>query len=180
MARRSAVSLGAVSLLVVLSACAENPLAPRPGTIARVPDGQLALRAVATGGGAAGSTLTVVVKLETGARTSSVGSYAVRLAYDTTALRFIGAAPVMATAGSMAAANLSRPGEVAVAGAAVSGFVTGALAEVTFEVRDARAARGLALEVLELTNVAAATLTDRVATDGAADAIPVRVARKGW
>jgi hypothetical protein len=97
--------------------------------------------------------LVVTAALSAEADPARVGGYTLRLAYDTTALRFIDEE----SQGSGIAAVYDAGGEIRVAAASLSGFADGVLLRATFQLRKA-APGGMMLVIDELNGM---DLSDR-------------------
>jgi hypothetical protein len=100
---------------------------------------------------AIGSRFTVSVRARRGAAVGRIGSFTLRVAFDTSRLRFVEAS--RSTEG-MVMTNVARPGELVAAGASAEGFTTEELLVATFTAVSADAVESLALTVSELNSVA--------------------------
>jgi len=89
----------------------------------------------------------LVVSVQAAAKQGIVGSYTVRIIYDSTALRYDGEVPMNDT--RLRASN-SSPGLLRLAGAAPTGFADGRLATYRFAVLRLNSARTLSLVVDEM------------------------------
>ena len=118
---------------------------------------------------AIGSRFTVTVRTRRGSAVGPVGSFTVRIAFDTMRLRFHEAAR---SDQGMVMANLAGPGLLIAAGASASGFASDDLLVATFDALSADAVKTLALTVTEMNSASFAdqrSLT-RVARDVYQDA----------
>jgi len=142
------------ALAIVASACADNtktsnqlptaPMGVAPGSVS-------AYVAVSNPNAGVGSRVTVSVRARRGSSVGPIGSFTIRLAYDSTKLRFVESAR---SAQGMVMANGERAGVVLAAGAAAEGFTDDVLLSSTFEVRAANALKTFELGVTELNSVA--------------------------
>lgn len=139
---------------IAAAACADNtrttnqvptaPMGVAPGSVS-------AYIAVSNPNATVGSRVTVSVRARRGTSVGPIGSFTIRVAYDSTKLRFVEAAR---SEQGMVMANGERAGAVLAAGAAAEGFSDDVLLTSTFEVIGANALRTLELGVTELNSVA--------------------------
>ena len=142
------------ALALVAAACADNtkasnqmptaPMGVAPGSVS-------AYVAVSNPNPAIGSRVTVSVRARRGTSVGPIGSFTIRLAYDSTKLRFVESAR---SAQGMVMANGERRGVVLAAGAAAEGFGDDVLLSSTFDVLGSGALKTLELGVTELNSVA--------------------------
>ena len=139
------------ALAVVLAACTE-----RPATVPAVPQRAEAAHLVLSDSAArVGATMDVFAQASA-TSPAAVGSFTMRIRFDTTFLRLEGELPL--DDGAMRASNASA-GQVRIAGAAQQGFAGGRLAALRFTVLRANAAQALQLVVDEMHTVERAAVT---------------------
>ena len=145
-------TLAALALATV--ACTDNtkstnqlptaPMGVAPGSVS-------AYVAVSNPNPAIGARVVVSVRARRGTSVGPIGSFTIRLAYDSTKLHCQDAAR---SAQGMVMANGERAGVVLAAGAAAEGFTDDVLLVSTFEVVGSNALKSLELGVTELNSVA--------------------------
>jgi hypothetical protein len=145
-------TLAALALATV--ACTDNtkstnqlptaPMGVAPGSVSAVVAG-------CNPNPALGARVVVWVRARRGTSVGPIGSFTIRLAYDSTKLHFQDAAR---SAQGMVMANGERAGVVLAAGAAAEGFTDDVLLVSTFEVVGSNALKSLELGVTELNSVA--------------------------
>jgi hypothetical protein len=141
---RRAVLLAA---LLAAGACAEySPTPPLPTAPLAPEQGATAWLSVPTGVFHAGDHVTVQVNAARARNVSAIGSFTLKVAYDTAGLRYVG---TDASAGGMVLAH-SANGTVTLAGASGSGFTAVTLGTFIMEVVNPAAIESLALRVEEL------------------------------
>jgi hypothetical protein len=136
---------------VFVAACDDEraSLPSAPSEVA--PNAVAAYLAVSSPTPSAGERVTVTVRARRGSAVGPIGSFTVRLAYDTTRLRYVESARA---ARGMVLANGSVRGVVKGAGASAEGFSDDELLTSTFLVlAGGEALASLALEVPELNSV---------------------------
>lgn len=141
-----------VALLAAASACDDDrpqllPVAPMEVAA----DAVSAYVAVSDANPAPGSDVTVFVRARRGSAVAPIGSYTLRLAYDSTRLHFKDAGR---SAHGMVLANGAMAGVVVAAGASAEGFTDDELLAANFTVTSASALKALELNVSELNSVA--------------------------
>ena len=97
-----------------------------------------------------GSEVTVSVRALRGAAVGPIGSFTLRVAYDSTRLRFVSAAR---STDGMVMTNSSAAGIVVAAGASAQGFLSDELLSMRFAVTGAEAVASLQLSVSELNSM---------------------------
>ena len=117
---------------------------------------------------AVGSTVSVIAQLR-GSPAMEIGSYSIRIGFDSTALRYEGEA---ALADEALRAINPQVGVIRLAGAGPRGFSEGRLAGVRFLVLRADGLRTLRLSVDEMHTITRTEAASRVRVDGAADVLP--------
>ena len=108
---------------------------------------------------AIGSQFTVAVRTRRGAAVGRIGSFTIKVAFDTTRLRFHEAARSQQ---GMVMANVAQPGVLIAAGASADGFAGDELLSATFTAVSAGAVESLALMVTELNSVKFENQRDQV------------------
>ena len=139
----------ALVALLGVSACDSNPVTPiTPDLVAPVQGGAgvTAYLSLSVLQPRAGDRVTVGLNAVRGGAAEPIGSFTMRVTYDTTGLRFVASDQ---SAEGMVLANAAH-GVVTVAGASGSGFRESDLAALTMVVIDPDALRSLALEVVEM------------------------------
>ena len=148
--RASALSALTAILLAGASACDDD----RPQQLPIAPDvasnAVAAYVAVSDANPMVGSQVSLWVRARRGSLMGPIGSFTVRLAYDSTRLRFQDAAR---SAEGMVLANGAAPGLLVAAGASAQGFQSDELLAARFDVIGAHALDGLQLSVTELNSV---------------------------
>jgi hypothetical protein len=133
--------------LASLAACAELPTAPlAPAEPVRPAEGVLLYLSLSSLSARVGDRVTISVNALRAVDAETIGSFTLRVAYDTTALRLV--ASEMSKEG-MVMGNAAR-GVVTIAGASGDGFRTSALATLTMELVQGGALQSLALTVDEI------------------------------
>lgn len=144
---------------LALSACDAVPVtAPRPSI---APASARAYLVLPSGPIVAGSRVTVQFAAPRPAGGERLGSYIVRIAYDSAALRFVRGE---GSEGGMVLAQATA-GRITLAGASPLGFPAALVGGITLDVNDPSALGTLTLEIVELTTTSfldprAATLVD--------------------
>jgi len=138
-------------MLLATVAC-EDRNRDLPTMPTRVAPNQIsAYMSVSNANPAVGSDLTVWVRARRGSAIAPIGSFTLRVSYDSTRLHFRDAAR---SAQGMVMANGAKAGIVVAAGASADGFKNDELLAATFTVKSSGALTGLALNVSELNSVA--------------------------
>lgn len=136
-----------LAALFTAGACAEySPTPPLPQEPLAPTEGATAWLAVPSGVFHAGDHVAVRVNAARARNVSAIGSFTLKVSYDTAGLRFVG---TDASAGGMVLAH-SANGTVTLAGASGSGFTAVTLGTLTMEVVNPAAIESLALRVEEL------------------------------
>ena len=141
-----------VALLAALTAaCADDkpqqlPTAP----LGVASDAVSAFIAVSNPSPVVGTRVTIWVRAQRGSAVGPIGSFTIRLAYDSTRLRFVEAARSPA---GMVMTNSAKAGLLMAAGAAAEGFGDDLLLNTTFDVTGSDALKTLKLNVTELNTV---------------------------
>jgi hypothetical protein len=148
---RRTVSLLVVAGLAAISGCdrAEpptGPAQPTPPALTRL--------VVTPENGAVGSTVVVTASLTAAAAPEHVGGFTLRVAYDTTRLKFVDEESVASGVAALRASN----GVIRAAGASLTGFADGVLLRATFKVQSRGAPGAMLLVVDELNGL---DLSDR-------------------
>jgi hypothetical protein len=160
---RLASTLPLIALLAVAAAGCDddrsNQLPTAPAEVA--PDELSAYVVVSEANPGIGTQFTVSVRARRGSAVGPIGSFTIRLAFDTTRLRFREAAR-SESSGGMVMANVAEPGLLIAAGASATGFTSDDLLVATFSALSADAIRSLALSVTELNSVTFEDQRDRV------------------
>ena len=146
-----ASKLSLIVLLAAIGACDDDrpqqlPLAP----MAVAPNALSAYVAVSNSKPAIGSQVTVWVRARRGSAVGPIGSFTIRLAYDSTRLRFKEAGR---SDQGMVLANGANAGFLIAAGASAEGFKNDELLAATFVATSANALSFLELSVTELNSV---------------------------
>lgn len=141
--------LSLLALAVALTGCDDDraPLPAAPAAVA--PNAISAYVAVSNAAPKAGEQVLVSVRALRGSAVGPIGSFTLRLMYDTTQLQFVESAR---SARGMVLANGAVRGVVKGAGASAEGFLDDELIAATFLVRTG-GALSLALDVSELNSV---------------------------
>ena len=144
--------LALIAITAALVAGCDDDRKPLPAAPADVaPDAVSAYLAVSNSTPAAGERVTVAVRARRGSAVGPIGSFTVRLSYDTTRLRYVESARGER---GMVLANGAVRGVVKGAGAAAEGFTDDELLASTFLVLAAgNALASLSLDVPELNSV---------------------------
>jgi len=140
-----------VALLAVAASCDDDrpqllPVAP----MSVASDAISAYVAVSNANPTPGTEVTVFVRARRGSAVAPIGSFTLRLAYDSTRLRFKDAGR---SDHGMVLTNAARAGVVVAAGASAEGFTDDELLSATFTVSSANALAALQLSVSELNSV---------------------------
>jgi hypothetical protein len=141
MTRRLALLAAAAALAACTEQAATVPAVPRRAELAHL--------VLSDSGASAGATVDVFAHA-TAASPVAVGSFTMRIRYDTTYLRLESELPL--DDGAMRASNASA-GSVRIAGVSQAGFAGGRLAALRFTVLRANAAQALQLVVDEMHTV---------------------------
>ena len=148
---RLASTLPFIALLAVAAGCDDersNQLPTAPVAVA--PNELSAYVVVSDPSPGIGSPFTVSVRARRGSAVGPIGSFTIRLAFDSTRLQFREAAR---SESGMVMANVAQPGVLIAAGASASGFTSDDLLVATFSALSADAIQSLALTVSELNSV---------------------------
>ena len=144
-------ALARLSLLTLAAAAACDDRRDLPTMPLEIgPDALSAYVVVSNPNAPVGSQVTVTVRSLRGKNVAPIGSFTIRLAYDSTALAFGAAA---SNAQGMVLANAAQRGLVVAAGASAEGFKNDELLNATFTVSAAGGLRSLALTVSELNSL---------------------------
>ena len=146
-------SLLRLSLVAVLasSAACDDERKPIPTAPISVADDALSAYVVVSNPNApVGSDVIVSVRALRGKLVGPIGSFTIRLAYDSLGLRFVNSAN---NAQGMVLANAATRGVVIAAGASAEGFKNDELLSATFTVAASGALKSLALSVTELNSL---------------------------
>lgn len=136
-----------LATIIAAGGCAEySPTPPLPKEPLAPESGATAWIAVPSGTYKAGDRMTVQVNAVRARNVGAIGSFTLKVAYDTTGLRLL--STTGASAG-MVVSNAAR-GTITLAGASGSGFTATTLATLTMEVVNPLAIESLALRVDEL------------------------------
>jgi hypothetical protein len=140
-----------IAVLAVIAACDDN----RPQQLPVAPmnvasDAISAYVAVSDANPTPGTDVTVFVRARRGSAVAPIGSFTLRLAYDSTRLRFKDAAR---SSHGMVLTNPAMAGVLVAAGASADGFTDDELLSATFTVMSAGALAALELNVSELNSV---------------------------
>lgn len=140
-----------VALAAAFAVGCDDERMPLPAAPSVAPNEISAYLAVSNQAPTAGERLTVAIRARRGSAVRPIGSFTVRLTYDTTRLQFIESAR---SAHGMVMANAAVRGVVRAAGASAEGFVDDELLTSTFlVVSGSDALASLALDVAELNSV---------------------------
>jgi len=140
-----------LATLVAVAACDDKQKAQVPtAPISVAPDAVSAYVAASNTNPGVGSNVTLFVRARRGSQVGPIGSFTIRLSYDSTRLRFVESP--RSTIG-MVMANPTTRGLVIAAGAAAEGFTDDNLFSATFAVTGANALQSVALHVTELNTV---------------------------
>jgi hypothetical protein len=140
-----------LAVLTAASACDDNKTQPLPTAPMNVaPNAVSAYIAASSTNPATGSDVTVWVKARRGSAVGPIGSFTIRLAFDSTRLRYV---DVARSTFGMVMANPAKAGVVLAAGAAAEGFGDDQLLAAKFHVLGANALTSLALTVTELNTI---------------------------
>jgi hypothetical protein len=138
----------ALSLFAMLAGCETTPVtAPVPETATPAIDAPRAWLTLPATTPAAGQQVAVRLNARRPAGAEALGSFTVRIAFDTAGLRFVASE---SSRDGMVLAQATN-GVLTIAGASSAGFVTEEIAGVTLQVVDPAALQHLTLEIVELT-----------------------------
>ena len=143
-------SVLAVALAAGVVACDDNRVSQSLAAPAVAPNELSAYLTVSQSDPTVGSQFQVTVRTKRGSAVAPVGSYTLRLAFDSTRLRYesFGRSEL-----GMVMANGAKAGVLVAAGAAASGFTNDELLVATFTALSVGAAQSLELSVSELNSV---------------------------
>ena len=158
---RAAWALCALSV----AACTEPVVS---GTLAPPSPSMSATLVLSDSLAAVGATVSVVAQVH-GSTSMEIGSYSMRIGFDSTALRYEGE---VALADEALRAINPQAGVLRLAGAGPRGFSEGRLAGVRFIVLRAGGLRTLRLSVDEMHTITRVEAASRVRVDGAAEVLP--------
>lgn len=148
---RALTRLSLIAALAASSACDDDRRSQIPTVPLDIgPDALSAYVVVSDPNAPVGSEVTVSVRALRGTNVGPIGSFTIRLAYDSLGLAFGQAA---SNAEGMVLANATRRGQVIAAGASAEGFISDELLRTTFAVTAAGALRSFALDVTELNSL---------------------------
>lgn len=148
---RLIASISIVALAATALACDDEPSSLLPtAPLAVASDAVSAYVAVSNANPGVGSEVTVFVRARRGTAVGPIGSFTIRLAFDSTRLQFKDAARSEL---GMVMANGANAGLLVAAGASASGFTNDELLAATFLVKAVNALAGLQLTVSELNSV---------------------------
>lgn len=146
----SLLRLSLAAVLAVSAAC-DDERKPIPTAPISVADDALSAYVVVSNPNApVGSNVTVSVRALRGKLVGPIGSFTIRLAYDSLGLRFVNSAN---NAEGMVLANAATRGAVIAAGASAEGFKNDELVSATFTVTASGGLKSLALSVTELNSL---------------------------
>lgn len=137
--------------LLALAAGCDDEARQLPAAPEVAPNELSAYVSVSNSAPAIGSRFTVTVRTRRGSAIGPVGSFTVRLAFDTARITYHEAARSDL---GMVMANVASPGVLIAAGASASGFTNDELFVATFTARSNDAVKSLSLTVNELNSVA--------------------------
>jgi hypothetical protein len=138
----------ALSLFAALAGCDTTPVtAPVPDAAVPMAEAARAYLTLPATTPAAGQQVAVRLNARRLPGSDALGSFTVRIAFDTAGLRFLASEPSRDGMVLAQAAN----GVVTLAGASSAGFASEELAGVTLQVVDPAALQHLILEIIELT-----------------------------
>ena len=142
--------LSIAAVLAATAACSDRPDAVPTVPLEISPDGLSAYIVVSNPNAPVGTEVTVTVRSLRGRNVGPIGSYTVRLGYDSLGLAFSKAAN---SSEGMVMANASQRGVVVAAGASADGFKSDELLSTTFVVSKSGGLKSLALTVTELNSL---------------------------
>ena len=142
--------LSIAAVLVATAACSDRPDAVPTVPLEISPDGLSAYIVVSNPNAPVGTEVTVTVRSLRGRNVGPIGSYTVRLGYDSLGLAFSKAA---SSSEGMVMANAAQRGLVVAAGASADGFKSDELLSTTFVVSKSGGLKSLALTVTELNSL---------------------------
>ena len=141
-------TLSVAAIAFLAAACDDDRTAALPAAPLGVAANEVsAYVAVSNANPAPGSDVTVWVRARRGSAMGPVGSFTLRVSYDSTRIRFKDAGRSQF---GMVMANSGASGLLVVAGASAQGFTDDELLAATFTATSSGALAGLALEVTEL------------------------------
>ena len=147
-------TLARLSLLAVIAATAACDDERRDSTptvpLTIAPDAMSAYVVVSNPKAPVGSQVEVGIRSLRGRNVGPIGSFTIRLSYDSTGLTFVKSAP--STRG-MVMANGAQRGTMVAAGASAEGFADDELVNATFTVTSAEGLRSLVLAVSEINSL---------------------------
>lgn len=142
-----AVRHALLATMIVAAGCAEySPTPPLPREPAAPESGATAWLAVPSGTLKPGDHVTMQLNAARARNVNAIGSFTLKVAYDTTGLRYLSSS---GAAGGMVVSNAAK-GTVTIAGASGSGFTAVTLGTITMEVVNPLAIESLGLRVEEL------------------------------
>lgn len=148
---RALTRLSLVALLAATAACDDDRRDQVPTMPLEIaPDAMSAYVVVSNPQAPVGSQVEVTVRSLRGRNVGPIGSFTLRLAYDTTGLAFVKSAN---NPKGMVMANGAQPGVVVAAGASADGFTDDDLVFATFTVTSSAGLKSLALTVSELNSL---------------------------
>jgi hypothetical protein len=147
---RALTRLSFVAILAATAACSDRRDAVPTMPLEISPDGLSAYVVVSNPNAPVGTEVTVTVRSLRGRNVGPIGSYTVRLGYDSLGLAFGKAAN---SSEGMVMANASQRGMVVAAGASADGFKSDELLSATFIVSKSGGLKSLALTVTELNSL---------------------------
>lgn len=149
---RALPRLALVALLAGAAACDDDRRDQVPTVPLEIaPDAMSAYVTVSDPRAPVGAQVQIGIRSLRGKNVGPIGSFTVRLAYDSTGLTFVKSA---SNAQGMVMANGARRGTLVAAGASAEGFANDELVLATFTVTSVTGVKSLALEVSELNSVA--------------------------
>lgn len=142
--------LSIAAVLAATAACSDRPDAVPTAPLEISPDGLSAYIVVSNPNAPVGTEVTVTVRSLRGRNVGPIGSYTIRLGYDSLGLAFGKAA---SSSEGMVMANASQRGLVVAAGASADGFRSDDLLSATFTVSKSGGLKSLTLTVSELNSL---------------------------
>ena len=140
-----------VALLTLAAACNDERRDATPTAPIEIsPDGLSAYIVVSNPGAPIDTEVTVTVRSLRGRNVGPIGSYTIRLGYDSLGLAFGKAA---SSSEGMVLANAAKKGVVVAAGASADGFKSDDLLSTTFTVTKSGGLKSLSLSVTELNSL---------------------------
>ena len=148
---RALTRLSIVALLAATAGCDDDRRDQVPTMPLEIaPDAMSAYVVVSNPQAPVGAQVEVTVRSLRGRNVGPIGSFTLRLAYDTTGLAFVKSAN---NPKGMVMANGAQPGVVVAAGASADGFTDDDLVFATFTVTSSAGLKSLALTVSELNSL---------------------------